>query len=77
MILLDIGEKRGLQRGVGEFVHAESTEERVGTHAGDEVGTTGDDAGLRSAKEFVAAVGNDIDACAKAIEHARFAVDAD
>jgi len=77
VILLDVGEKRGLKRGVGELIHAESAEERVGTHAGDQVGPTADDARLRAAQEFVAAVGNDIDAGAETVEHTGFAVDAD
>ena len=75
MIVLDIGEERGLESGIGEFIDAEGAEERIRPHARDEVGAPGDEAALRAAEKFIATVRNDVDASAQTGENARFVVD--
>ena len=73
VIAFHIGKQRSLKGSVGELVDAEGAEERVRSHARNQVGAAADQSGLRSAQQFVAAVGDDIDASAQAVENAGFA----
>ena len=75
MVVFDVGEERGLESGIGEFIDAEGAEERIRPHAGDEVGASGNEAALRSTEKFVAAVRNDVDAGAQTVENSRLVVD--
>ena len=77
MVALHIGKQRGFQGGVGELVNAQRAEQRVGAHTRDQIGAAADQSGLRSAQQFVAAVGHDVHAGAQAVEHAGLAADAE
>jgi len=77
VVPLHVGEQRGFERGICELVHAQRAEQRVRAHARDQIGAAADQTSLRTAEKFIATVGDDVDAGAQAVEHARFAVDSD
>src|SRR6201993_914159 len=73
MVMLHVGEKSCLQGGVGQLVDAQGAEQRVGAHAGDQISATTDQPGLWPAQQLVAAVSDNVDACAPAVEPPRLA----
>ena len=77
VVALYIRDKRSLERRIGKLINPQRAEQRISTHAGDQVSTAADQSSLRSSQQFVAAVGYDIHAGAQAIEHAGLAADAE
>src|SRR5512138_2258749 len=77
VLLPEIRQQCGLQSRKGKLVDAKRAEERVRAHAGDEVGSPGDEACLRSTEKLVATVSNDVDAQGEAIGNAWFVLNSD
>ena len=66
-----------LQRGVNEFIDAESSEQRVRAHAGNQAGAAAEQSGLWSTEQLVSAIGDDVDSAAQAVENAALSANAE
>src|SRR5258705_14017947 len=75
--MLDVGEQRGLECGVGQLVHSKGSEQGVGSHAGDKVGAAAENTRLWAAQQLVATVADYVCAGLQTVQHARFATDSD